>query len=140
MPGNLIVYHTPSCRWKGEGHTDAAKRISDATYLHLVGQGLAAAGKFISFPLDTGDCGTDLYDTHYDAVRMHPSDHDRRGYIRLRHEGMSVCEAELFLWTARQAYDNGYRLTDPDQKKQRTLIPRIAPEHNFNILWNLRGK
>ena len=121
-------------------HSDAAKRISDGTYLHFAAQGLAVAGKFISFPLDTGDCGTDLYDTHYDAVRINAADHERRGYIRLRHEGMSVCEAELFLFVARQAYDNGFRLTDPDTRRQRALIPRIAPENNYKILRGLRGK
>jgi hypothetical protein len=121
-------------------HSDAAKRISDATYLHHAAQGLAVAGKFVSFPLDTGDCGTDLYDTHYDAVRINAADHERRGYIRLRHEGMSVCEAELFLFVARQAYDNGFRLTDPDTRRQRALIPRIAPENNYKILRGLREK
>lgn len=137
----LVIRHTPSCRWKGNDHTDAAKRISDATYLHFAAQGIAAAGKFISFRLDDGTCGSDLYDTHFDAVRMHSADHDRRGYIKLRHEGMTVCEAELFLWVCRQAHDNGFRLTDPDKSSNnRALIPRIAPEHNFNILKNLRGK
>lgn len=135
----LLIRHHKDCRWLGQQHSDEAKRISDATYLHVAAQGLAVVGKFISFLLTTGDCGTDLYDTHFDAVRMNPNDHERRGYIRLRFEGMDVCEAELFLWVARQAYDNGFRLTDPDQRKQRAIIPRVAPEHNYRILRGLRN-
>jgi len=136
----LLFPHSGSCRWKGQDHTDAAKRISDATYLHKAAIGLQSAGKFLTCRMDTGQCDPALYPTHFDAVRMHPNDHDRRVYIRLRHEGMSVCEAELFLWIARQAYDNGMRLTDPDSRKNnRTLIPRIAPEHQNKILRGLRG-
>ena len=137
----LIVAHHPSCRWKGQGHTDAAKRISDATNLHRAAIGIAAAGKFLTCSMQDGKCDPTLYPSHGDAVRMHKNDSDRRVYIRLRHEGMTVCEAELFLWVARQAYDNGYRLTDPDKpSNSRTLIPRIAAEHQYKILKGLRGK
>jgi hypothetical protein len=137
----LLFPHQGSCRWKGQDHTDAAKRISDATYLHKAAVGIESAGKFLTCRMDTGQCDPVLYPTHFDAVRMHPNDHERRVYIRLRHEGMSVCEAEIFLFIARQAYDNGFRLTDPDSRKNnRALIPRIAPEHQIKILKGLRGR
>lgn len=140
MPGNLIIPHTSTCRWIGEAHTDAAKRISDATYLHLAAIGINAAGQFLTCSMQDGKCDPTLYPSHFDAVRMHASDHYQRVYIRLRHEGMTVCEAELFLWTARQAYDNGFRLTDPDTRRQRALIPRITAEHRNKILRGLRSK
>lgn len=137
----VLMPHSGSCRWRGKAHTDAAKRISDATYLHKAAIGHQATGKFLTCRMDDGTCDPTLYPTHFDAVRMHPNDHERRVYIRLRQEGMSVCEAELFLFVARQAYDNGFRLTDPDDKKNnRTLIPRIAAEHQNKILRGLRGK
>lgn len=137
----VIVPHAPSCRWKGEAHTDAAKRISDYTYLHKVAAGADAAGKFIACRLDDGRGGETLYDTHFDAVRHHPSDHMLYCYLRLRYEGMSVCDAELYLYVNRQAYDNGFRLTDPDDPKQnRTLIPRVDPQHQLKTLQGLRRK
>jgi hypothetical protein len=140
MSGNLIVAHNMTCRWKGQGHTDAAKRISDATHLHLAAIGPVCAGRFIACRLSDGTGGNTLYDSHYDAVRMHPNESDNYCYIRLRYEGMSVCDAELFLWINRQAHDNGMRLTDPDNpRNNRTLIPRVAAEHQYKILKGLRG-
>jgi hypothetical protein len=134
----LVIAHIPTCRWKGKGHSDEAKRISDATLLHKAALGWDASGKFISCRLSDGTGGNTLYDTYGDAVRAHRNESDLFLYIRLRAEGMTVCEAELQLWVNRQAYDNGFRLTDPDNPKGgRTIIPRIDPQHNNLILKGL---
>lgn len=134
----LVIAHIPSCRWRGQGHTDAAKRISDATLLHKAAMGFDSAGKFISCRLSDGTGGTTLYDTYRDAVRDHRNESDLWLYIRLRAEGMSVCDAELSLWVNRQAHDNGFRLTDPDDPRGgRTLIPRVTTQHNNLILKGL---
>jgi hypothetical protein len=134
----LIIAHVPSCRWKGKGHTDAAKRISDATNLHKVASGWDSIGKFIACRLSDGTGGIDLYDSYRDAVRIQSARHDEFLYIRLRAEGMTVCEAELYLWVNRQARDNGFKLSDPDDSRGgKTLIPRIDPQHNNLILKGL---
>jgi hypothetical protein len=42
---------------------------------------------------------------------------------------MKVCEAEVMLTTARQLYDNGMRMTDPDHKHGGLdLITRLTAE------------
>jgi hypothetical protein len=135
----LLINHIPQCPLHGKGHSDAAKRISDTTYLHKAAVGWDSVGKFIACSLSDGKCGTDLYDSHYDAVRMHPNESDLYCYIRLRPEGMTVCEAEIFLKVARQAHAAGFRLTDPDKRENnRALIPRIATEHQGRIIRGLR--
>jgi hypothetical protein len=140
MNSPLIVAHIPTCRWKGKGHTDAAKRISDATNLHKVAGGWDTVGRFIACRLSDGTGGETLYDTHFDAVRHQP-DADLCLYIRLRAEGMNVCDAELYLWINRQAHDNGMRLTDPDKaSNNRTLIPRVSTEHQYKTLRGLRRR
>jgi hypothetical protein len=136
----IIVKHNATCRWRGEGHTDEAKRISDATYLHAAAMGWDSAGRFIACRLADGKGGETLYDTHFDAVRHQP-DPNLCLYIRLRAEGMNVCDAELFLWVNRQAYNNGFRLADPDKaENNRTLIPRLTASHEYRTLRGLRGK
>lgn len=130
----LLISHIPQCPFKGRGHTDAARRISDATFLHRAALGWDAVGKFIACRMSDGTGGNTLYDTHYDAVRMHPNESDLYVYIRLRNEGMSVCDAEIFLKVARQAYEAGFRMTDPDNRyNNRALIPRQDRSHQIRI-------
>jgi hypothetical protein len=137
----LIIAHDPRCRYHGKGHSDAAKRISDTTNLHKAAIGWDSVGKFIACKLADGRCGTDLYDSHFDAVRMHPNESDLYCYIRLRPEGMTVCEAEIFLDVARKAHDAGFRLTDPDKRENnRTIIPRIDVSHQIRTLRGLGRK
>lgn len=130
----LVINHTPSCRWRGQGHSDAAKRISDSTQLHKAALGWDATGRFIACRLSDGKGGGTLYDSYRDAVRDHPNESDLYLYVRLMAEGMTVCDAELYLWVNRQAHDSGFRLTDPDDPRGgRTLIPRIDTGHNLKI-------
>jgi hypothetical protein len=136
----LVIAHVAGCPFKGKGHSDAAKRISDATNLHKAALGWDAVGRFIACRMSDGTGGNTLYESHYDAVRMHPNESDLYVYIKLRNEGMSVCDAEIFLKVARQAYDAGYRLTDPDRpKNNRTIIPRVDRSHNVRIARQLGG-
>ena len=91
--------------------------------------------------MSDGTGGNTLYDSHYDAVRHHPNESDLFLYIRLRAVGMPICDAEIQLKVARQAYDAGYRLTDPDKpKNNRTLIPRVDRNHQIRIARGLGRK
>lgn len=137
----LVIAHIPQCPWIGKGHSDAAKRISDATYLHHAASPVYSAGKFIACRLSDGTGGNVLYDSHFDAVRMHPNESDLYCYIKLRYEGMNVCDAEIFLNVARKAHDAGFRLTDPDRRNNnRALIPRVDRTNQIKIARGLGRK
>ena len=137
----LLVHHHHGCTAVNGRHSDAAKRISDATHLHRAAMGWDSVGKFIAVRLSDGTGGNTLYDSHYDAVRMHPSESDLYCYIKLRLEGMSICDAEIFLKIARQAHDAGFRLTDPDKRSNnRTLIPRVDRSRQIQIARGLGRK
>jgi hypothetical protein len=123
----LIMMHTGGCPARATGHTDAAKRVSDATHLQWVAGGWEnTVGKWMAFKLEDGRTDNVLYDTKRDAVR-HQFDEFLAFYIKLHPGGMSVCEAEVMLKVHRQIYLNGYRLTDPDAKNGgRDFIPRLS--------------
>src|SRR5260370_11403779 len=84
----LLINHVPQCPFHGKGHSDAAKRISDATYLHRAASGWDCVGRFIACRLSDGTGGNTLFESHFDAVRIHPNESELYCYIRLRPEGM----------------------------------------------------
>lgn len=105
------------------GHTDDAKRLSDAANLHWAAAEWGSVGKFIAFDLNDGSTDGNLYDSRIDAVR-HQSNEYNCGYIHLHPLGMTPCEAEILLKTARQlskAFPGG-------QHGNRTPIMRITRE------------
>ena len=83
------------------GHTDDAKRLSDAANLHWAAVEWDSVGKFIAFDLNDGSTDGNLYDSRTDAVR-HQSNPYTRGYLHLHPAGMTQCEAEIMLKAARQ--------------------------------------
>lgn len=116
------------------GHTDAAKRVSDAVNLHFAALGFDSARKWIAVRLHDGSGGEQLYDSKRDAIR-HQLDEFLCAYICLTGTPMSVCEAEIFMMTNRKAYDAGFRLADPDAKSGGPdLIPRVATDHRLEII------
>jgi hypothetical protein len=142
----LIVSHTAGCPLRGIGHTDAAKRVSDAVNLHMLAADAGWAwdnvrGKFMAFALADGKSDGVLYDSKRDAVR-HQSDEFLCMYLKLHAGGMSICEAEIMLKIHRQAYSNGFRLADPDSKSGgRDIIPRMATDKVLNQIRALnRGR
>lgn len=140
----LIVSHTAGCPLRGIGHTDAAKRTSDAVNLHMLARDAGWAwdnvvGKFMAFRLENGASDGVLYDTKQAAVR-HQSDEFLCMYLKLHGGGMSICEAEIMLKIHRQAYSNGFRLADPDSKNGgRDIIPRMATDKALNQIKALNG-
>jgi len=111
-----LVRHMAECSRQGFGHSDEAKRLSDGINQKYADYGPAAAGKYIAARLDNGLCRRELYDTKRDAVRDQ-SDEFKCLYLRLPLGGqMTACEAETLIRFHRQAYDNGFRLADPDRR------------------------
>jgi hypothetical protein len=130
----LIMMHVGGCPWRDKGHSDAAKRISDATMLHSIATGWDINKYWAAYKLEDGrspDSNT-LYDSKRDAVR-HQLDEFLCVYIKLRYGGINVCEAEAFLKYNRQAYLRGFRLPDPDHRRGGPdLIPRIGSDKMAN--------
>jgi hypothetical protein len=130
----LLIAHVGGCPWRNQGHSDAAKRISDATIMHSIANGWDVNKYWCAFLLEDGkspDAYT-LYDSKRDAVR-HQSDEFLCMYVKLRFGGFNVCECEATLKYHRAAYLKGYRLPDPDQRTGgRDLIPRIGSDKMRN--------
>jgi hypothetical protein len=124
----LIMSHAGGCPARALGHTDAAKRISDATMLQWVAGGWdMTVGKFMAFKLEDGRSDNVLYDNYRDAVRHQGNNEMLYMYVKLHPGGMSVCEAEAMLKFNRQAHSNGFRMPDPDHRAGgHVLIPRIG--------------
>lgn len=119
-------------------HSDAARRASDAVNLHISAIGLDAAGKWVSVRLADGSSDDVLYDTKRDAVRHQP-DEKLCAYVRVPPSGMNPCRAESFLKMTRMAYDNGFRLADPDAKDGgRELIAPLKREEHARQMARLR--
>jgi hypothetical protein len=121
--------HKPWCPMKAFGHTDAAKRVHDTYNLHRLAIGNDAIGKWFASALDDGRSDNVLYDSKLDCI-LHQH-HNERYYtfIKIVPPSMNICEAEVMLKTARQLYDNGMRMADPDHPKGgREVIKRVSIE------------
>jgi len=136
----LILQHVAGCPNRATGHSDAAKRISDACTLHWVALHWDCTRYWVAFKLEDGrspDNNT-LYDNKRDAIR-HQMDEFLCLYIKLHPGGINVCEAEAALKFHRQAYLNGYRLADPDKRSGGPdLIPRIGTDKHSNQIRALK--
>jgi hypothetical protein len=119
----------------GFGHTDAAKRVADSVRMHFTIHGFDCKRKWIAVRLEDGKGGETLYDWKSEAV-SHQLDEFLCAYICLTGAPMSVCEAEIILWTHRLAYKNGFRFADSD----RMLIRRIAEEHRLRVIQGMRAR
>ena len=131
-----------TCRYRGK-HSDAARRISDATKLGWVANGWDGfVGHWMVFKLEDGDTDHVLYPRKIDAVRS-VSNEFHYLYLRMHVEGMGLCEAEIMLEFHRSAYKAGFRLSDPDSKTGGPdIIPRIGSEligKQLSTLWKAGG-
>jgi hypothetical protein len=116
-----------SCRMGAFGHTDAARRVSDTTIQQWTDHGWDGyVGWWMSFTLTDGRSDGILYPTKRAAV-IHVPDEFRFMFLKMHPMGMNPCEAEIMLRMYRNAYDAGFRLSDPDKKSGGAdIIPRIG--------------
>jgi len=102
----------------GVDYSDAAKRASDNinAYVTFVPPE-ELRHKWIAIRLSDGGYDGVLYDSKRDAVR-HQTDEFLCAYVCFRNllAGSKPKDMELFLKFNRDAYDAGFRLTDPDDK------------------------
>jgi hypothetical protein len=139
----LIVPHVAGCRWRLTGHSDPAKRVSDAVNNHARAVGLGISwetvqGRFMAFSLNDGRSDGNLYDNMAAAVRH--TDEMTHFYLQLRAEGMEVCEAELMLTFHRKGRSAGFPQADPDRKDGGPqIIPRLGTSELMSQLTGLGG-
>lgn len=99
----VLFAHDAGCRYAREsdgGHSDAAKRLSDAYNLHKM---CGESWGWIAIHLDDGSTDSTVYPTRSDAVSHQHHNEANRGYLELRAPWMSVCEAAAYLRWLRQA-------------------------------------
>lgn len=128
MTISVLFQHDAGCQFAREsdgGHSDSAKRLSDAYNLHkMAGQSWG----WIAIRLADGSTDSEIYPTREAAVSHQRHNESRSGYMELRAPWMSVCEAAAYLRFLRQAAE----LAKPDRDAAGgglVVIPRLTVEH-----------
>lgn len=133
-----LVRHDQGCKYARPahgGHSDAARRVSDTWNLHLTAQasaralglGLSQTARWFAVRLSDGSTDGQLYDTRREAITHQHHNENWYAYCYLQPCEMTVCMAESFLYVHRLAYDNGFRMADPDGSGHE-LIPALTVE------------
>lgn len=126
--------HQLWCQSKIFSHSDAAKRISDTYNLHRLADFYGSMGKWFAAALHDGRTDNVLYDKKREAVLHQHHNEQLYTFICIGPAQMTPCEAEVMLKVARMAYDNGLRLTDPDDARGgRDMIKRSAASDMTNL-------
>jgi hypothetical protein len=126
--------HAAWCRAKDRAHSDAAKRLADTYNLHRMALGHDAIGKWFAVALADGTGDGVVYDSKYDCVRHQNHNEQYYTFIKINPPSMSQCEADVMLRTARQLYDKGLRMSDPDHKHGGPdLITRLTVEDQLAV-------
>jgi hypothetical protein len=109
-----VSRHEAWCQQKALGHSDAAKRMCDTYNLHRMAGGFEVVGKWFAAALADGRTDDTLYDSKSEAVRFQHHNEQWYTFVKIQPCSMNECEAEVLLKTARNLYDKGMRLADPD--------------------------
>lgn len=132
-----LIKHDQHCRSRS-GHTDDAKRISDAYRLHRMagaGLGIDNVGRWLAFALADGKGDGVLYDSRGDAVRHMGHNELYFCYVQIVPKDMTVCDAELYLAVQRRMYHKNIRLMDRDAPSGGMVqIPRLSREDNVSLM------
>jgi hypothetical protein len=103
--------------------SDAAKRCSD-----IVQQAVTDghAGMWIAIRLSDGGTDGVIYASRQAAIayQLHET---LCAYIRIPPDGMPPEHAERYLAFHRMAYDKGFRLTDPDDRRE-LIVPHTMED------------
>lgn len=106
-------------------YSDAAKRCSDNVNLGLL---LGYIGRWVAIRLSDGGSDGNYYDTRADAIR-HQIHETLCCYIKILPNGMPIEDAEKFMAIYRKLYDDGFRLTDPEDPRH-IIMPYTKEELN----------
>lgn len=143
MSTPVLVRHDAGCsaanRAPGGGHSDAAKRISDTWNLHRVACGELSVGQWFAARLADGTTDDTLYASRRAAIVHQHHDEQFYAYFRIVPTYMSVCSAASVLRWHREAYDAGFRLPDPDDRRGGPqMIRRLRAEDHDNQIAALK--
>ena len=127
----MTVRHEVWCQQKALPHEDAAKRVCDEYNLHRVADPYGSIGKWFAASLSEGRSDHVLYDSRRDCILHQHHNEQFYTFIKINPHTMNVCEAQVMLSIARRAYDNGMRLTDPDDARE--IIKRSSVEDQLNL-------
>ncbi len=114
------------------GHTDAAKKCAENINMHYQAIGWDAVGKFCAIALQDGSSDHVLYDTRKDAILHQHHNEQWYCFVKIIPELMGICDAQIFLDFHRKAYDNGFRLVDPDDNRA-LISPRGRARETVNL-------
>lgn len=100
---------------------DAAVRCSEIVR-QAIADGFGNRG-WVAIRLSDGGSDGCIYEARSDAVRyqLHP---EQCAYVKVPADDMPVKAAYTYLTFCRQIYDQGFRMTDPDDAKYAPIIPR----------------
>jgi hypothetical protein len=98
----------------GLDYSDAAKRCSDTIRTHIVA---GKAGRWAAIRLSDGGSDGIAYDTRADAID-HQLHETQCAYVQIPLDDMPPAHAQRYLAFHRAAYDGGFRLTDPDDRRE----------------------
>jgi hypothetical protein len=116
------------------GHSDAAKRASDQWKLHRVALGLGAIGQWFAVRLSDGTGDGTLYPSKYEAVRHQHHNEMYYAFLCIAPTDLGVCDADVYIKTARALYDVGVRMHAPDDPAGgRSTIMRATREDQLSL-------
>lgn len=105
----------------------------------MVALGWEATKKWVAVRLSDGGSDGVLYDKRRDAIR-HQLHEQQCAYICIHPGGMNPCQAEPVLKGARQAYDAGMHLIDPDDASGGPeIIKRLTRTDQAAQMANIRN-
>lgn len=93
-------------------YSEAAHRVADIHNMHIFAD-RSNVGHWLAVKLSDGSSDGVVYDHRRDAVK-HQLHESQCAYIKIHPQGMTAEEAEGILRFFRFAYDNGFRVTDPE--------------------------
>lgn len=109
--------------------SEAAHRFADIHNMHIFAD-KSNIGHWIAVRLSDGGTDGVVYDHRRDAVR-HQLDEKLCCYVKIHPGGMTPKEADGILRFYRFAYDNGFRVTDPEGPE--TILPSTNEDYISQI-------
>lgn len=116
------------------GHSDAAKRLSDQYRLHRMAMGVGSYGQWFAVKLADGTGDGSLYPSKRECMKHQHGQEVYYAFVCIAPTDMGVCDADIFIKTARVMYDAGIRMTDPDDSNGgRSPIVRATREDQASL-------
>lgn len=116
--------------------TEEGRRASDVVNGHLAADP-SCWGRWVALRLSDGGSDGTVYDTRSDALR-HQLHESLCAYVRIPPDGMPPADASRLLLVWRMFVDGGFRLTDPDDRRE-PIMPMTNEDLNELVRAARRG-